>query len=287
VIHTMHKRYTFYRLSWLRHYRNVLIFTNILLLLEYFRAYYSYNFSDFLPATTAQHIIPIIVAGAVILLYFYFASFLFFITTSYDSKSTIAAKISLAACWIILLTFYLVYEKTSSGSDRILFAASNLGRITTIVVLSGLYRFGSNEKTDKGMALIAFARYYIFIMSISIAFHVVFMLNVIPQIYCEILIPFYYFAINNYVVFFPRRFIHIFNPESQEIAMQTFYEICTKYGLSPREQEIVQLILDGKSNKEISDIAKISLQTAKTHTSRIYKKTNVQSRVQLVNVFKK
>ncbi len=56
------------------------------------------------------------------------------------------------------------------------------------------------------------------------------------------------------------------------------------YKLSKREWEIVQEICEGLTNKQISEKLFISLQTVKDHTHRIYKKTAVKNRVQLVNM---
>lgn len=53
------------------------------------------------------------------------------------------------------------------------------------------------------------------------------------------------------------------------------------FGLSPRERDIVRLILAGKSNKEIAAELFISPHTVKNATSRIYEKTGVQTRGQL------
>jgi DNA-binding CsgD family transcriptional regulator len=66
----------------------------------------------------------------------------------------------------------------------------------------------------------------------------------------------------------------------------TFDEFCKKYEVSPRETDIVREICNGLSNKEISDKLFISLQTVKDHTHRIYTKTNVKSRVQLIYLVK-
>jgi DNA-binding CsgD family transcriptional regulator len=66
----------------------------------------------------------------------------------------------------------------------------------------------------------------------------------------------------------------------------SFEEFCEKYEVSPRETDIVREICNGLSNKEISDRLFISLQTVKDHTHRIYIKTNVKSRVQLINLVK-
>lgn len=66
----------------------------------------------------------------------------------------------------------------------------------------------------------------------------------------------------------------------------SFDQFCKKFEVSPRESDIVREICNGLSNKEISDKLFISLQTVKDHTHRIYIKTNVRSRVQLINLVK-
>jgi DNA-binding CsgD family transcriptional regulator len=66
----------------------------------------------------------------------------------------------------------------------------------------------------------------------------------------------------------------------------SFEEFCRKFEVSPRETDIVREICNGLSNKEISDKLFISLQTVKDHTHRIYTKTNVKSRVQLIYLVK-
>lgn len=54
--------------------------------------------------------------------------------------------------------------------------------------------------------------------------------------------------------------------------------------ISPREAEIIREICNGLSNQEIADKLFISLQTVKDHTSRIYMKTNVRNRMQLMAI---
>ncbi len=53
-------------------------------------------------------------------------------------------------------------------------------------------------------------------------------------------------------------------------------------GFSRREREIVILISQGCRNREIAGMLRISEQTVKTHISRIFRKTNISSRSQLV-----
>jgi DNA-binding CsgD family transcriptional regulator len=65
-----------------------------------------------------------------------------------------------------------------------------------------------------------------------------------------------------------------------------FEEFCKKYDVTPRESDVIKEICNGLSNKEISEKLFISLQTVKDHTHHIYIKTNVKSRVQLINLLK-
>ena len=61
-----------------------------------------------------------------------------------------------------------------------------------------------------------------------------------------------------------------------------FEDFIRKNEISPREAEIITEICNGLSNQEIADKLFISLQTVKHHTSRIYMKTNVRNRMQLM-----
>jgi len=52
--------------------------------------------------------------------------------------------------------------------------------------------------------------------------------------------------------------------------------------LTPREREIVQLLAEGKSNKEIATFLNISVKTAETHRANIMLKLNFHSVTDLV-----
>jgi DNA-binding CsgD family transcriptional regulator len=58
-----------------------------------------------------------------------------------------------------------------------------------------------------------------------------------------------------------------------------------KYGLSDREMEVVKLLSEGKTNKEIADILFVSIETIKDHNYNIFIKTGVKNRTQLANLF--
>ncbi|NLD99315.1 MAG: helix-turn-helix transcriptional regulator, partial [Fibrobacter sp.] len=64
-------------------------------------------------------------------------------------------------------------------------------------------------------------------------------------------------------------------------------QIKTLDPLTPREQEVLQLILSGKSNREIAGTLFISESTVKTHTRNIFSKYDVGSRAELISTLLK
>ncbi|HKI80387.1 MAG TPA: helix-turn-helix transcriptional regulator [Pseudodesulfovibrio sp.] len=53
-------------------------------------------------------------------------------------------------------------------------------------------------------------------------------------------------------------------------------------GLTPRELEILDLIAQGLSNQEIAERLFVSVNTVKTHSSRVFEKLDVRRRTQAV-----
>jgi DNA-binding NarL/FixJ family response regulator len=77
---------------------------------------------------------------------------------------------------------------------------------------------------------------------------------------------------------------HYVAPAIQEAGTQTWKQFLKEHNISNREEEVIRHLRAGKSNKEISDTLFISLQTVKDHIYRIYQKTDVKNRVQLINL---
>jgi len=106
------------------------------------------------------------------------------------------------------------------------------------------------------------------------------------QSYIAIIFIFTFFAGNAFLPVYLNygTLLSVFTDESaQDLSLEEF---CKKFEVSPRETDIIRELCNGLSNKEISDKLFISLQTVKDHTHRIYIKTNVRSRVQLINMVK-
>jgi DNA-binding CsgD family transcriptional regulator len=59
-----------------------------------------------------------------------------------------------------------------------------------------------------------------------------------------------------------------------------------RYGITPREREIIALICSGRTNQEIADRLFISLATVKDHNHNIFRKTGVRNRVELANLMR-
>lgn len=60
--------------------------------------------------------------------------------------------------------------------------------------------------------------------------------------------------------------------------------VAERYGLSPRETEILGLILEGKSNRDMEESLFISYHTVKNHVYSIYRKMGVKSRFELLHM---
>jgi len=59
-----------------------------------------------------------------------------------------------------------------------------------------------------------------------------------------------------------------------------------RFGITPREREIIGLICSGRTNQEIADQLFISLATVKDHNYNIFRKTGVRNRVELANLMR-
>lgn len=87
------------------------------------------------------------------------------------------------------------------------------------------------------------------------------------------------FAINAYHYVMRYYFTAYETPPGKE-AIGLF---CSRFGVSKREEEIIELMIRGLSNKMISERLYISVNTVKTHAKNIYKKLGVSSRIQLLH----
>jgi DNA-binding CsgD family transcriptional regulator len=73
-------------------------------------------------------------------------------------------------------------------------------------------------------------------------------------------------------------------PVTPEAALSVVAALAKRYGITKREQEVMALLVEGKSNKEIEDLLCISFSTVKNHVYNLYRKFEVNSRAQLIHL---
>jgi DNA-binding CsgD family transcriptional regulator len=84
-------------------------------------------------------------------------------------------------------------------------------------------------------------------------------------------------------IFFLIQKIHIQKQKHTGLSNLILKKFSTK-NISDRELELIKLIVEGKTNAEISEALYISLRTVETHIYNIYKKLKIKNRVQLMNI---
>jgi DNA-binding CsgD family transcriptional regulator len=181
----------------------------------------------------------------------------FFLFQSYPDKAIELAynsKIILIAIDLLIFSIALYYlyfygSKIKNRSTRkmvLTFAHINL---FVKILLSILFYYAARDSISGALYLLLF-----------------FSCNIPAMLYLD-----YYLNIH-----------HLKNAENENHI--PFIQFIRDYNLTKREWEITERICEGMTNKEISDKLFISLQTVKDHCYRIYKKTGVRNRVELVNL---
>jgi two-component system, NarL family, response regulator NreC len=65
--------------------------------------------------------------------------------------------------------------------------------------------------------------------------------------------------------------------QMQELKLEDSYDL-----LTTRERELLQLLAEGKNNKDVANILNLSLRTVETHRSNIFQKLNLHSGAELI-----
>ncbi|GAB6274916.1 MAG: hypothetical protein STSR0004_17810 [Peptococcaceae bacterium] len=59
--------------------------------------------------------------------------------------------------------------------------------------------------------------------------------------------------------------------------------VTLNFSLTPREKEIIQLVTDGHTSRQIASLLCLSIYTVKTHRKAIYHKLGVNSLAELIH----
>ena len=101
-----------------------------------------------------------------------------------------------------------------------------------------------------------------------------------------IFFPLYYFLLSVLIIIYSGRyFIAITKLEnSVQPSEEVLNELSRKHGLTAREKEIIPLIIEGMSNKQIAGSLFISTKTVDNHIYNLYKKLEINSRFELLSM---
>ena len=89
-------------------------------------------------------------------------------------------------------------------------------------------------------------------------------------------------ALSKHKSFFTPRATDVIIHQLQGNGPRTEDEELTGHRLTPREREIIQLLAEGRSSKEVAESLSISVKTAETHRANIMRKLEIHSVSELV-----
>jgi len=160
--------------------------------------------------------------------------------------------------------------------------------ITAAITLAGFLNImirslaEKDRKIRKKNLLLGYLYVFFFIIQIGLL-NFSLTIPVVSFILIFLLFSFHVIPIFYLNVFLGKNYVE---PEVLHLLEDLFIHFSAKYDISKSEQEIIGMVWSGKSNREISDSLFISLQTVKDHVHRIFTKTGVKNRVQLINLIR-
>ena len=151
--------------------------------------------------------------------------------------------------------------------------------VLLVSIISLLVQRSIIQEKGRRKVITSFACFYLIcVVAISVAFLMDFAFE---WFFVAILL----LLMNLFPFLWIKRFFLEYYGETLPIAFHgvVLEKIIDEHHISNREKEILELILQGKSNREIKDILCISIHTVRNHIYNLYQKLGVKSRGQLVH----
>ncbi len=174
-------------------------------------------------------------------------------------------------------------EQYALYSSAVILLYIAIETLVLIIVLPQLLIHAPRIKEEnKQKAIQVFAYLYLFVFGASL---VVLLLATRNRMFLSVYLLVFLSA-NILPLLYWRAYLrkHFIAPVLQITGLMAMKQFLADHKISRREEEVIQLLCDGKTNKEISETLFISLQTVKDHIYRIFQKTDVKNRVQLINL---
>ncbi len=171
-------------------------------------------------------------------------------------------------------------------SNAILILYAVIKAVILAMGLVQLYRFGeavTDEKRQRAVRIFAHLNFAVYLVSIVLS------LFSRQNDYWASLYLLAFFSANLLPLLFWKNYLknYAVAPSLQDTSPDIMKRFLEDYKISKREEEVIQQLCAGRTNKEISQALFISLQTVKDHIYRIYQKTDVKNRVQLINLIQR
>ena len=196
-------------------------------------------------------------------------------------KLSIISKIYALA---IVATLPLAVITGSAGTKlaREFFGQSAFHMYAYIVILTN-YRSITNKVLKK--ALRSYLILALLVLPPAIIYQSGILNSLFHKNYLEIPFPYIFYCLLFNILCIANTFRYLFIPVDREIK-DIPEQFLLQNHITSREKEIIELLLKGYSNQQIGKSLFISAKTVKNHIYSIYRKTQVQNRMQLVNSIK-
>ncbi|UCH96518.1 MAG: helix-turn-helix transcriptional regulator [Candidatus Aminicenantes bacterium] len=194
---------------------------------------------------------------------------------------------------VVLAAVKIIIDYVDSGQPQfspLAAAALTMINITQwlimYITIIHVYFFVKEVKDKKMQRLI---KNFGYLNLIVLTIYGILFFSIRSNVFYITVMPFLYFSRNLppllYLAGFLKTYSKEYSPRLDDDA--NLIHFFSEFNVTKREQRIIRLICEGKSNKEIEDILFISLQTVKHHVYNIYQKLGIRNRVQLVNLVRR
>lgn len=203
-----------------------------------------------------------------------------FIFSLFDTPRTLRNNIfiiSMVGLTIAIMIIALIHPDLGINRMGSIFMNGYLGLIS----LYGLIRLQKSNDTKRYGVVIPF-------LYISVIFYFIVVLqSIILPLLTDSLQEFHISLFTAGLICFlwgtiTLAYLIIKNYSQEQLGPATLTEeIAARLGLTPREKEIINLLLLGKSNKEIGEKLFVSIRTVEAHIYNIYRKCSVKNKLEL------
>jgi DNA-binding CsgD family transcriptional regulator len=281
--------YKLYRYSYLLAYVYYLALLNLAGLANLIFYYYSLNLKE---SSTAYHyniyLIIHIVAMSIVMMACTYAFMLWARGIVEKVLPKIVTYFYFISFFILLIIYLYGMKKFITLESMQLFLLNDhvtrifILSVTLLAIIQIFFNVKKLESPQKQKAVAIFGVLYLLI------YIIIFICFFLPYTANTILISLLILSLNIVPILFLKRYLQrsywdiLAEPERRKMIDGLY----AKHNISRREKEVIHLILQGKSNKEIADALFISLPTVKQHIYNIYQKIGVKSRMQLNNLIR-